>query len=144
MFSTLEGSEIATPLGLRNPDEHHWSYVELLLHIPWLFVTVVKRNRRSSLRRQLFLLYPEQLAGLASGRSINIESAVLATPPHMNGSDQWRFENLSEVWRCLEPETPDQSAYLYVVATGKEYSSSLLEANPQKLIRERQIYSAAL
>ena len=142
MFSTLEGSEIATPLGLRDPDEHHWPYVELLLQIPWLFVTVVKRKKHSSLRRQLFLLYPEQLAGIASGRSADIESAVLVTPPHMNGSDKWRFEDLTEVWHCVDPETPELSAYIYVVATGRDYSSSLLEANPQKLIRERQIYTA--
>lgn len=144
MFSTMEGSEIATPLGLRDPDEHHWPFVELLLHIPWLFVTVVKRSRRSSLRRQLFLLYPEQLASLASGHSVDIESAVLATPPHMNGSDQWQFEKLSEVWHCVDPETPEQLTYLYVVATGREYSSSLLETSPQHLIRERKIYAAAL
>ena len=143
MFSTLEGSEIATPLGLRDPDEHHWPYVELLLQIPWLFVTVVKRNRRSRMRRQLFLLYPEQLAGLASGRSVNIESALLATPPNMNGSDKWRFEDLTEVWHCVDPETQELSAYLYIVASGSEYSSSQIVTNPQKLIRERQIYAVA-
>lgn len=140
MFSTIEGNQIGVPIGLRDSNQRIWSRAELLLRVPWLFLEISTRNGRHINRQLHFLLYWDQLVELASSSIFTIEQAILATPGHMNHTHQWKFEELVEAWICEEPDDPSQTAHLYVVSSGAEYSDSNIETPPADLIRKNRVF----
>ena len=65
---------------------------------------------------------------------------MLATPPTINGTDRWLFEELVEAWDCESNLAPNTPVQVYVVASGREYVDSFLQPPHVRLTKLRKVF----
>ena len=142
MFETIDIAEVPIPKGFAEAGERAWWYVKLRLHIQW-FHLVCEYTYEDGVQSSdmLFLDQIEHLLELNSIQTIKILQADLVSPGHLNGSDRWKMEPLSEIWVGYEPEIEcGQEAYIYVLENGSQYVYSALGTKEQDLLNKSKIF----
>ena len=142
MFVTTPAMRLLLPSQF-STDFEVWDLVELELQIP---ILVVKLSGDSVCAEpklsRTFFAKPSHLQDFLTTAGANVEAVDLLVPSHMNETDGWFLNPLSELWRCMEPAI-DQFVWLYRTADGREYSGSALGTAPQLLRKHNLVFAAA-
>ncbi|MDP2451815.1 hypothetical protein [Polaromonas sp.] len=78
----------------------------------------------------------EELAQMeATTNQLQLDSVMIVTPGHVNGTNRWKMEPLRAVWRAEEPSAPAQ-VDVYETAGGVMYVDSVLDI-PSKQLRKK-------
>lgn len=64
---------------------------------------------------------------------LKLESVLIITPGHVNGSDTWKMETLKSVWTAEEPSAPGQLVDIFETLAGVTYARSMLETPVESL-----------
>jgi len=145
MFRTNDSAEIPSPLlGEGRQGDRFWCYIEVTLRHNWFVVSFTERTTGDALVHTVILSDFSQITGLVSEYGVELNQVVLATPPWVNSTDQWRFEQLTEVWDCDRDYAPNCPIQVYVVASGAEYIDSLVGKKPEQLRRMRKVFPLTL
>lgn len=143
MFITNESfrSPIATLFG--NTNETYWSCAELALQQSWFLLTLRQIDRSESepwvTKRTLLLTSDDQvdqLMSIGEPDEISVESLILVSPSHINGTSNWALDVLHKVWNAHEPEHENLHASVYETRTGKRYSNSAIGTPAEELVIE--------
>lgn len=123
MFRTYRHAEIPVATRLE-PGLQLWPYVEQILHLPWFYVTLAKRQDEVTVRDMLMIADVSTLESLHLDRAPDktLETILLVSPAYMNGSDSWLMEPLLEI-AFVETIGDCLSHYRYKVAGNKTYTS---------------------
>lgn len=123
MFRTYRHAEIPVATRLE-PGLQLWSYVEQILHLPWFYVTLARRQDDVTLRDMLMIADVSTLESLHLDRTPGktLETILLVSPAYMNGSNSWLMEPLLEI-AFVEAIGDCLSHYRYKVAGNKTYTS---------------------
>lgn len=134
MFITNQAFKSPISQLLGNPDEQYWAAAELALCHPWFLVTFRHTQETDAtdtleITRTILLSNVtdvEHWAHQEQGGSMQLESVLLVSPGHLNGTDGWRMEPLSAVWTAEEPSTGGQMVDIYETRAGVKYVHSML------------------
>ena len=123
MFRTYRHAEI--PIATRlEPSLQLWRYVEQILHLPWFYVTLARRQDDVTVRDMLMIADVSTLESLHLARAPDktLETILLVSPAYMNGGDNWLMEPLLEI-AFVEAIGDCLSHYRYKVAGDKTYTN---------------------
>lgn len=143
MFITNEAfrSPIASLFGSTN--EMYWSSAELALQHPWFLLTLRQVDRSESepwvTKRTLLLSSDdqvEQLMSLSEPDEISVESLLIVSPSHINGTSHWAMDVVHKVWTAHEPEHESLHASVYETSSGRRYTNSALGTPAEDLVVE--------
>lgn len=139
MFETVDRAEVTIPDELKDSDERAWWYVSSRIHNYWFHVTCeFNYGDDEEDVQMLFLTQIDHLMELNNAHYTKILQVEIVTPGHMNGSDRWKMEPLSEIWSGIEPDTPnDQDAYIFILENGGRYVYSGLDTKEQELLNKK-------
>lgn len=104
MFLTFEHAE--SPVGALVRGGHMWRYVEYLTEHPWFYVTLLEPDG-DSVRRAVYLIpLLEDLLELAQAgdQGWSILQVFMVSPGGLNGSGNWKMDELIEITRAYVPE----------------------------------------
>ena len=135
-------SPISSLLG--NLDAQYWTAAELALCRPWFLVKFRYTQETDDtdtfeMTRTMLLsnLTDVELWALQEqGGSMQLESVLLVSPGHLNGTDDWKMEPLSAIWTAEEPSTGGQIVDIYETRAGVKYVHSMLETQIEELRNE--------
>lgn len=98
-----------------------WAAVEHDIHRPWFYVRLIELGDDIQWCRMILLGDELSLQSLMRAQRSGwlVESVLLATPSHVNGSDRWLLEPLERLQ--LFGRQGDQTAVVYTVAGGHSY-----------------------
>jgi len=145
MFRTNDRAEFPCPdLVERRTGDRFWCYIQVMFQHNWFVVSFTERTTGEAVVHTVILSDFTQITGLVSEYGVELNQVVLATPPSVNSTDQWRFEPLTEVWDCDSDYAPNCPIQVYVVASGKEYIDSLVGEKPERLRRMRKVFPPPL
>lgn len=71
----------------------------------------------------------EQLIGLGPESGIHFKSVHIVTPGHVNGTDNWKMDQIGAVWSGREPHTEYIPMDVFETTTGKLYCASFVKSN---------------
>lgn len=145
MFITNDAHRSAL-LGLfAGKGDAYWRVVEKVFFKPWYLVTLKQEatDKNESLdsedgfefTRSIFISELSDLLSLlelASSATYlqTLESVMIVTPGHMNGSGEWQMDRLAAIWRAANVFSGDEvvpDAVVLETAMGSHYPSSSLE-----------------
>lgn len=128
MFKTYRRAAVPIAAVLEQ-DLQLWRYVEHVLHVPWFYVALSRTQESTTVREMIMVADLGTLVELLQRKdsSRNLESILLVSPAHMNGTASWLMEPLADVWYIAANES-SQGHYRYRVAGGKCYVS---ESDPR-------------
>ncbi|NRH29979.1 hypothetical protein [Pseudomonas sp. MS19] len=123
MFRTYRHAEIPVATRLE-PGLQLWRYVEQVLHLPWFYVTLARRQDDVTVRDMLMIADVSTLESLNLDRALDktLETILLVSPAYMNGGDSWLMEPLLEI-TFVEAIGDCLSHYRYKVAGDKTYTN---------------------
>lgn len=124
MFMTHRQGEILFE-GLNEDDAvQAWSFVELELNAPLLFMEVVRVIGRARYESILMTTSITDLkkAIIEEGPRFQIEKISVAIPSRLTGTGSWEMEKLDEVLLVAESVT-NRSGVMFKTASGKKYFS---------------------
>ncbi len=118
MFRTHRSMLISSPE--HSTENAIWGCVEHCIQLPWLYITIRKRNGNETMALQI--MDPELFVELLEQDSDFswVETVQLVSPPHMNGSSLWVMEELIQFSHVYHPEIGGSE--LYEVSSGRSYS----------------------
>lgn len=140
MFVTYEEHR-APFLNLFGDDLTHWKTAELAFHRLWFLVSLSQfeppiDGDSFGLNRTMLISKiadVEELAQMeATTNQLQLDSVMIVTPGHVNGTNRWKMEPLRAVWRAEEPSAPGQ-VDVYETAEGVMYVDSGLDIPPKRL-----------
>jgi hypothetical protein len=122
MFRTYRHAEIPITTRLE-PGLQLWRSVEQILHLPWFYVTLARRQGDVTVRDMLMIADVNTLESLHLARSPDktLEAILLVSPAYMNGGESWLMEPLLEI-SFVEAIGDCLSHYRYKVAGDKTYT----------------------
>ena len=146
MFLTYEEHK-APFLDLFGDGLTRWKATELALQRSWFLVSVSQPDSiddSDSFRVSRTMLVSniadvEGLAQMEVTNQLQLDSVLIVTPGHINGTDRWKMEPLRTAWRAEEPSAPGQMAEIYETADGVTYVDSML-ATPAKRLRKKVLH----
>lgn len=128
---------------LGGPDEQHWAAAELALCLPWFVVTLRQDEtvdgEAAVITRTMLLSEVNDIERLVSQDAdgpLQVESVLLVTPGHLNGTQGWKMESLNAVWVAEDPLDAGQVVEIFETKTGVKYSRSMLETPIEELRNE--------
>ena len=80
----------------------------------------------------------EALAKQVSTGRAQLESAMVVTPGHINGTASWKMERLVAVWDAKEPDTSsevEETVVIYETQAGALYFWSLFRTPIEQLVQ---------
>lgn len=138
MFITNEAHRAALLGVFAGEGDTYWRVVEKVLLKPWYLVTL-KQNEtedpctydpddwtgltRSILISEIYDLMTLLDLASSSTYSQTLESVMVVTPRHMNGTADWQMERLISIWRLAKHELANDFLVLET-ADGKHYPTS--------------------
>lgn len=124
MFMTHRHGEIFLGGLTKDDSVQAWSYVELELNAPLLFMEVVRVIGRARYKSVLMMTSVSDLkkAIIEEGPRFQIENLSVATPSRLNGTECWGMERLDEVLQVTDAVT-NRSGVMFKTASGKKYFS---------------------
>jgi len=128
MFITFESGKIFN--SFLNNGESYWSFVELALFTPFLFVKYSFESEDGGFNQMVFLRNAEELLQLKSFENVELKEGYLITPSFINGSNEWQMNQFTDVLEAeYQGEDYKAHAIRYKLSNGKEITinSSLLE-----------------
>lgn len=134
MFITHQSSKSAFSEMLGGEALALWNEVELSLQTPWFIVDVRQTDPAEfgAVEMTRTLLLPnlqalEQIAQLQETEGqVRLVSIHIVTPGYLNGSDEWRMDQLRAVWSAEDPREPGNTIDVYEIQGGKKFSASTL------------------
>ncbi|MCY1290128.1 hypothetical protein D9M70_392550 [compost metagenome] len=136
MFLTFEHAEV--PVGALVKGAHSWRYVEYISSYPYFHVTALDRDGEGERLTTLLIYTVPDLLDLAASESQGwlIQQVQLVSPGHMNGTGQWKMEELGAIEAV---EFSQRTSYAYLLAGGGEYVERK-EAASQPQSHRRVVY----
>lgn len=128
MFVTFDSGKIINPF--INKGENYWSYVELALFSPFLFIKYLIESEDGGFNQMIFLRNVEELVQLNTLEKIEIKEGYLITPDFINGTNEWQMTQFTEVLKAeLHGEEYQSQAIRYKFLNGQEITinSSILD-----------------
>lgn len=108
-----------------------WAEVEHDIHRPWFYVRILESGEDMQWPRMMLIGHERSLQSLMQAQSSKwlVESVLVATPAHMNGSGQWQFEPLELLQRYAHENS--ELTLVYTVKGGRIYvtGDALLATN---------------
>lgn len=122
MFRTYRHTEIPTAIKIESGLQL-WRSVEQVLHVPWFYVTVARRQDDVTVRDMLMVADVSTLESYLVGESPDkaVETIYLVSPAYMNGTDLWLMEPLQEIAFIASDDC--FSHYRYTVVGDKTYTN---------------------
>ncbi|TYC50783.1 hypothetical protein ETQ85_24955 [Zoogloea oleivorans] len=121
MFVTDDSAHHPFATRLFGDGRNIWRAVSLATHNEWFYVSFDVKTPEGVFGETFLISKPadDLLSFVDQPRedAITITDIQLVSPPHVNGSDQWRMESLVRIWR--NPE--DAWSIIYDVANGNRY-----------------------
>ncbi|WP_315807590.1 hypothetical protein [Pseudomonas sp. C9-3] len=143
MFMTHRQGEILLE-GLTEDDSvQAWSFVELELNAPLLFMEVVRVIGRARYESILMTTSITDLkkAIIEEGPRFQIEKISVVIPSRLTGTESWEMEMLDEVLQVADSVT-NKSGVMFKTASGKKYFSEHGEwAEPLRV--DKHIYKSS-
>ncbi|VVQ18238.1 hypothetical protein PS938_04539 [Pseudomonas fluorescens] len=138
MFLTFDHAEL--PVGALLKGSRTWRYVEYLASFPYFHVSTLDLSEDGARPTALLIHAVEDLLDLADAESQGwkIQQVQLVSPGRMNGTSDWRMEEL----RAIEGiELAHGSSYAYVLTSGATYfDHEESKAHPRE--RWRSVYKS--
>ncbi|MDT4860545.1 hypothetical protein FQZ97_951150 [compost metagenome] len=118
MFLTFEHAEV--PVGALLRGGHTWRYVEYLASFPYFHVSAVDLDEEGARPTTLLIYTVSDLVDLAAAEANGwkIQQVQLVSPGRMNGTGEWRMEELRTVESI---ELSRGTSYAYVLKSGATY-----------------------
>lgn len=121
-------------LFLGEPGDQFWLATELAFFIPWFLVTIRQAepaydDDAVSVGRAMLLTEfadVERLVQECSGGPNRIESTLVVTPGHLNGTGEWKMEPLEAVWTAEDSSAPGRKMTIFETQAGVKYSDTSL------------------
>jgi hypothetical protein len=128
MFRTHKQAEIPSD-ELYSGEAQLWSVVEQSLHSPWFYVSVHEGHPGQTLCTMLMVQEVPVLEALLAqqGETMRIGNVLLVTPSHLNNTNSWCMEELSELVQLCSAES---HCYQFLVKSGRRYVDG--DAPPQQ------------
>lgn len=109
-----------------------WNEVELSLQAPWFLVNVRQTEPMASkafeTTRTLLLPNLQALEQVALQQTTEgqtkLVSIHIVTPGYLNGSDEWRMDQLRAVWSAEDPKEPGNNIDVYETLSGEKFSAA--------------------
>lgn len=121
MFVTDDSAHHPFASRLFGDGRNIWRAVSLATHNEWFYVSCDVKTPEGVFGETFFISNPadDLLSFIDQPReeAITITDIQLVSPPHVNGSDQWRMESLVRIWR----NPKDAWSTIYDVASGNRY-----------------------
>jgi hypothetical protein len=109
MFITRENYKSPFSALLTGKGEAGWTATELALQRIWFLVDIEDLGyggQEAVATRRTLLLFDfksvEELMGSSTRKGHRLKSVHIATPGYLNGSDNWRMDQLRAVWQGRE------------------------------------------
>ncbi len=117
----------------------HWTYVEQRIYAPWFYIELAGHNHEGSSRTMIQTMDPSVLATLTCSPSgdFSVVDVMLATPPHMNGTESWLMEKLLEFSQCHNEKYGSWDLYL---VPGRSYCTPEMASGLKNFMQEKCIY----
>ncbi|MGE9760096.1 hypothetical protein [Pseudomonas sp. PDM20] len=128
MFVTHRQGEILLG-GLKEDDSAQaWSFVELELNAPVLFIEVVRVISRARYKSVLMTtsIVVLKKAMIEEGPDFQIEKISVVVPSRLTGTESWEMERLDEILQVADSAT-NRSGVMFKTVSGKKYFSELGE-----------------
>lgn len=139
MFVTTESMRLDAVSRLI-PGIDVWDAVEVELAVPMLLLVGAEAPPSpDAMINRTFLARAHHLANLGGESKVCLSSVDLFSPPSVNGSDGWRLDPVTEVWKCREA-SDGAWAWLFVLADGRQLSDSVHRSVAADLIRHKCLY----
>ena len=126
MFRTNDAAEVPVPPPTRDGDRY-WYFVEVMHKHLWFVASFSVPGPDDTMVHTAILADLSQVTRLVEERGVQVQQVVLATPPIINGTGGWLFEELIEAWDCDKNHSPNCPMQVYAVASGREYFDSFLQ-----------------
>ena len=127
--------------------EKYWIAAELASAQPWFLISVKQYEKPGSdaaiVTRTLLVadaVTLEDILQANEGSLAVIHSVQLISPSYLNGSKQWKMEELSAVWAARDMSNDDQGAHIFVTVQGAKLAHSLIGTSLEMLVPERVIF----
>lgn len=130
MFQTTSLARHPIMSKIAGENEHVWSFVTLAVNAPWYFATYEDEIDGEILRLDIMLSTYQQVADLLSKQSssFRVTDLLLATPGHVNKSDNWQLDPLEEVMIGVDSQTKFKFS-VYRLANGTSYSDYIASSD---------------
>ncbi|HGO9799686.1 hypothetical protein [Pseudomonas aeruginosa] len=124
MFMTHRHGEIFLGGLIKDGSVQAWSFVELELIAPLIFIEISRVIGRSRYKSVLMTTAVTDLkkAMLEEGPKFRIEIVSVVTPSRLNGTGAWGMEELDEALQVTDAVT-NKSAVMFKTVSGKQYFS---------------------
>ena len=119
MIETTPSAELARN-GLKNGAIQTWSHAFLEKCRPWFYVDWCD-NKKHSPTQAIMLGTPDILKEFSEQHPKSIKTVYIVTPPHINGSNDWKLEPLSSI-SVLPGMTDECQVYIYELRNGIRYA----------------------
>lgn len=119
MIETVLSAELARN-GQKNGPVQTWSHAFLEKCRPWFFVDWCD-DQKLSPAQTIMLGTPNILKEFSELHSNHIRMVYIVTPPHINGSNNWKFEPLSSI-SVLPGMIDECQVFIYKLKNGVRYA----------------------
>ncbi len=102
MIHTRPEGELTLPASLAPAGERSWWWVELGLPIPYLLISIRQTTEQGEFETTLLTSRVDDLLHIASNEapSLRIRQVQLLSPHYMNGTEDYQFAAVLQIWRC--------------------------------------------
>jgi hypothetical protein len=122
------------------PGETYWTAAEVALNQIWFLLQAVVTDSRetdkATIGRTLLLeefKQVEELLKTCNPAEFKIQSLHIVTPFYINGTGDWKMEQLSCVWSAQNLEEKWRDLFVFETKSGNRYCDSPMRKSMQEL-----------
>lgn len=120
MFVTHESGKLPNLFGNTQPGSH-WSFVELSVFAPFLFVKYAFETEEGEFNQMILLRGPEELLRLKLVDNIKVVEGYLLSPDYINTREEWELAQFSEILEAeLQEDDLKSKVTRYKLCNGEE------------------------
>lgn len=146
MFITNDAYKSPVSGLLGDPAVAYWAAAEVALYQSWFLVTIsqaesIDVGNTFEIARTMLISNIADVEGLAQLRTDGyprLDSVLIITPSHVNGTGTWKMESLQAVWTAEEPSVPGQVVRIFETSAGRTYAISML-GTPLEELRNKTL-----
>ena len=140
MFQTFDHAKI--PLPFSAPDESAWAYLELMVNSYFFFADCIVIEDAIGISTSYILSNPGQLTELSSNQSVSIKGIYVVSPPHMNSTESWKMDRVTQVSSgCTVEDNYKKNIEIYELNNGEKYYSTELSGKEDIIEDIKVIFS---
>lgn len=140
MFQTFDHAKI--PLPFSAPDESAWAYLELMVNSYFFFADCIVIEDAIGISTSYILSNPGQLTELSSNQSVSIKGIYVVSPPHMNSTESWKMDRVTQVSSGVTVEDNyKMNIEIYELNNGEKYYSTELSGKEDIIEDIKVIFS---